>query len=176
MLNLFQKYRRTPSSSQRDLRQQFKDYFFAQSEHAWISENKLTRGHFETLFDRLPSALLANFMRHPLFFVTSKTYQFEGASRFQMKNTVVVFPVYEELLAKKSLEAVAFLAHELALVIYDLDEQSEKDPLMAEVEADKFVCDIGLADELESLLLSMDESAEKRLRLTYLTFQAFGVN
>ncbi len=176
MLNLFQKYRKTPNSSQKELRKQFKDYFFSQDEHSWISAQKTTRAHFETLFDRLPSALLANFMRHPLFFVTAKTYKFEGAARFQMKNTVVVFPVYEALLTQKGLEAVAFLAHELALVIYELDEQSEKDPLMAEVEADKFVCDIGLADELETLLLSMDESAEKRLRLTYLTFQAFGIN
>lgn len=176
MLNLFQKYRRTPNSSQRELRIQFKDYFFSQSDHHWISENKNTRSHFETLFDRLPASLLANFMRHPLFFVTAKTFQFEGASRYQMKNTVVIFPVYESILAKKGLEAVAFLAHELALVIYELDVESEKDPLMAEVEADKFVCDIGLADELETLLLSMDESAEKRLRLTYLTFQAFGIS
>jgi hypothetical protein len=44
---------------------------------------------------------------------------------------------------------------------------------MAEVGADKFVCDIGLADELEDLLLMLDETIEKRLRLTYLTINHF---
>ena len=45
--------------------------------------------------------------------------------------------------------------------------------MMAEVEADKFVCDIGLCDELEDLLLMLDETIEKRLRLTYLTISHF---
>jgi hypothetical protein len=47
---------------------------------------------------------------------------------------------------------------------------------MAEVGADKFVCDIGLADELEELLLMLDETIEKRLRLTYLTINHFTSN
>ncbi len=67
---------------------------------------------------------------------------------------------------------MAYLAHELAFLLYELEE-SKTDPLMAEVGADKFVCDIGLADELEDLLLMLDETIEKRLRLTYLTINYF---
>lgn len=173
MLNLFQKYRR-PANQQ--AREQFAHYFFKQDDHAWISEHKGVRACFEQLIQLLPSALLSTLMREPLSFVPSQVFQHVGAARYQMRNTVVVFPEYQRLLARGSREAVAFLAHEVALVLYELEAEVEKDPLMAEVEADKFVCDLGLADELEQLLLAMDESTEKRLRLTYLTFKSLGIN
>lgn len=176
MLNLFQKYRRTAAPSNREQRDQFTSYFFAQEDHGWISAQPQTRAAFEQLFARLPSALLVNLMRHPLSFVPSQTFQTQGAARYQLRNTVVIFPEYQRLLARKGLEAVAFLAHEVAMVLYEIESVEDKDPLMAEVEADKFVCDMGLADELEQLLLSMDESTEKRLRLTYLTFKSLGIN
>ena len=50
------------------------------------------------------------------------------------------------------------------------------DPMMAEIEADKFVCDLGLADQLEQFLLALDESPEKRLILTQLSLKALGIN
>jgi hypothetical protein len=176
MLNLFQKYRRPAAPSNREQREQFSTYFFAQDDHAWISAQPQTRIAFEQLLARLPSALLVNLMRHPLLFVPSQSFQKNGAARYQMGNTIVVFPEYQRLLTRKGLEAVAFLAHEVAMVLYEIENVEDKDPLMAEVEADKFVCDIGLADELEQLLLGMDESSEKRLRLTYLTFKSLGIN
>jgi hypothetical protein len=119
--------------------------------------------------------LLATFMRQPVSFVRSQEFNSASPTRYQMNSTVVVFPEYQRLLTRSNGQAVAFLAHEVALVLYEL-EDVEKDPLMAEVEADKFVCDLGLADELEQFLLAMDESSEKRMRLTYLTFKALGIN
>lgn len=176
MLNLFQKYRRLGTSTQRVQRDDFCQYFFAIPEHAWMNECAQTYGVFRACFERLPSALLVTLMRQPLLFVQSQNFTQQTAARYQLHNTVVIFPEYQRLLKRGASEAVAFIAHELALVLYEIDAASEKDPLMAEVEADKFVCDLGLADELESLLLAMDESTEKRLRLTYLTFKAFGVS
>jgi len=176
MLNLFQKYRRTAAPWNRDQREKFSTYFFAHEDHAWISANPQIQQAFNDLFARLPSAFLVNLMRHPLSFVPSQAFQRNGAARYQLGNTIVVFPEYQRLLTRKGLEAVAFLAHEVAMVLYEVETQDDKDPLMAEVEADKFVCDIGLADELEQLLLGMDESSEKRLRLTYLTFKSLGIN
>ena len=89
-----------------------------------------------------------------------------------LSNTIVVFPEFQNLLRSDKKSAVAYLAHELAFVLYEM-EGGKKDPLMAEVEADKFVCDIGLTFELEDLLLMLDETIEKRLRLTYLTINHF---
>jgi hypothetical protein len=89
-----------------------------------------------------------------------------------LTNTVVIFPEFLKLLKSPKKAAVAYLAHELAFLLYELEE-AKADPLMAEVGADKFVCDIGLSDELEELLLMLDETVEKRLRLTYLTINYF---
>jgi hypothetical protein len=176
MLNLFQKYRRPIALTQKQHRQQFSSYFFSQDDHAWIVEDSQILKTFEELFKRLPTALLTNLMKQPLSFIPSSVFKAQGPSRYQLKNTIVIFPEYLELLKSSKIEAVAFLAHEVALVLYELESTEDLDPMMAEVEADKFVCDMGLSDELEQLLLSMDESAEKRLRLTYLTFKAFGIN
>lgn len=176
MLNLFQKYRRLGATSARIQREDFCQYFFSIPEHAWMSEDANTFGVFKACFERLPSALLATLLRQPLLFIPSQVFKSEGAARFQMNNTVVIFPEFQKLFKRGAVEAVAFVAHELALVLYELENPVDKDPLMAEVEADKFVCDMGLADELEQLLLSMDESTEKRLRLTYLTFKSLGIN
>jgi hypothetical protein len=52
-------------------------------------------------------------------------------------------------------------------------EGMKGDSIMAEVEADKFVSDLGLTFELEELLLMLDETVEKRVRLTYLTINHF---
>ncbi len=176
MLNLFQKYRRPTGTQGKEVRQQFGDYFFSLEDHAWMSAAGETRAVFENLLARLPSALLLSLWQRPLAFVPSQDYQKNGAARYHSQNTIVVFPEYQRLLKQGDFAAVAFVAHELAMVLYELDNAQDKDPLMAEVEADKFVCDLGLGDELEQLLLAMDESTEKRLRLTYLTIQVLGIN
>ncbi len=176
MLNLFQKYRRPTENSPRVKREDFVKFFFEQPEHAWITQHAQAAAVFHQCLSLLPSALVTTLLRQPLVFVPSEVFRSEGAHRYQLNNTVVVFPEFQKLLKKGSREAVAFVAHEIALVLYELDPTADKDPLMAEVEADKFVCDLGLADELEALLLAMDEGADKRLRLTYLTLKAFGIN
>lgn len=175
MLNLLQKYRNRTQSKTAS-KAEFAAYFLDRPEHAWIHASTGTKKCFEQLFTLLPRELVIEMTRQPFCFVPSEEFKAQGAARYQLRNTVVVFPEFERLLRKGTGEGAAFLAHEVALVLYELENAVDKDPIMAEVEADKFVCDLGLADELERLLLTMDESAGKRLRLTYLTFNAFGIN
>lgn len=174
MLNLLQKYRHR-ALSRTSSKQEYVRYFLSLPEHAWVGKHAGVQRCFDELFLRVPMALVADLLRHPFCFVPSVDFQAKGAACFQMKNTIVVFPEFEALLRQGEGAGIAFLAHELAMVLYELENAADKDPLMAEVEADKFVCDLGLADELEQLLLAQDESDGKRLRLTYLTFNAFGV-
>ena len=168
MLNLIQKFFKKDISNRALLRKTFAEEFFARDEHAWITDLG-ARGHFEKLFSHLPAGLLETMLTvHPVNFVPSS--QFKNTNL--CANTVVVFPEFQKLLATNKKSAVAYLAHELAFLLYELEEGS-RDPLMAEVEADKFVCDLGLTFELEELLLMLDETIEKRLRLTYLTINHF---
>lgn len=109
--------------------------------------------------------------KYPVIFVPSQELKKNEPGRV-LNNTIVVFPEFQKLLNSEKKSAVAYLAHEVAFVLYELEGMKE-DPLMAEVSADKFVCDLGLTFELEELLLMLDETIEKRLRLTYLTINHF---
>ena len=172
MMNLIQKFF-SPEKSNKDLiRKNFSSYFFSMPEHQWILETS-NRSHFDKLFALLPIGVLQAMMtKYPVVFIPS--YKMQGHHRpgMVLTNTIVVFPEFQRLIMSDNRSAIAYLAHELAFVLYE-HEGSDKDPLMAEVEADKFVCDLGLTFELEDLLLMLDETVEKRLRLTYLTINHF---
>lgn len=171
MFNLISRFFNKDNSQKKMVRENYAFAFFAQPEHAWILENNLTH-QFNQLFKHLPIGVLEALMKdYPISFVTNREYS-NNKNSFMKGNTVVVFPQFQKLLASNKGAAVAYLAHEVAFILYELESKSS-DSLMAEVEADKFVCDIGLSDELEELLLMLDETIEKRLRLTYLTAHHF---
>jgi hypothetical protein len=172
MFNLIQKFFKTEFSDKQKFRENFSSYFFSLPEHQWLLAPEIRR-NFEQLFQRLPVGVLeAMSSQYPIVFVTNGVFRDKRATGLSLNNTIVVFPEFQRLLATNNGAAVAYLAHELAFLLYEL-EDSKNDPLMAEVEADKFVCDIGLSNELEQLLLMLDETIEKRLRLTYLTINHF---
>lgn len=176
MMNLIQKFFSTDKTNKALIRKNFSSYFFSLPEHKWILET-CNREHFDKLFSYLPTGVLEALMtKYPVVFIPSymmKEHSHHGG--MVLSNTVVVFPEFQRLLMSDKKSAVAYLAHELAFVLYEL-EGSKQDPLMAEVAADKFVCDLGLTFELEELLLMLDETVEKRLRLTYLTINHFTGN
>lgn len=174
MMNLLQKFLSRDFADRSQIRKNFSQYFFSLPEHQWITDDGV-KAHFENLFSRVPAKLLETLMqKYPVVFVKSSAlrehYAYQPGAT--LTNVVAVFPEFQKLLQTKKGAAVAWLAHELAFVIYELETQNTE-PLMAEVEADKFVCDLGLTFELEELLLMLDETVEKRLRLTYLTIHHF---
>lgn len=173
-MNLLHKFLAKDHADRSQIRKNFAHYFFNLPEHQWITDEGV-KGHFENLFARIPSKLLETMMqKYPVVFIKSETMREHYSYRpgAVMSNAVVVFPEFQKLLQTKKGSAVAWLAHELAFVIYELETETIE-PIMAEVEADKFVCDLGLTFELEELLLMLDETIEKRLRLTYLTINHF---
>ncbi len=172
MINLIQKYFKKDRSNKSAVRENFSQYFYGLPEHQWIKEQGC-KAHFDEFFLHLPVGLIEAMMStHPLTFVPSQSMKGQRAVGQVLTNTIVIFPEFQKLLQSPKKAAVAYLAHELGFILYEL-ESAKADPLMAEVGADKFVCDIGLADELEQLLLMLDETIEKRLRLTYLTINHF---
>lgn len=172
MMNLIERFLSKDRTNKKALRDNFNAYFFSQPEHHWIHSSSV-KSHFEELFSRLPSGVLEALMtKYPVSFLKSGTPEATASHRQAMGNAIIVFPEFQKLLMSGKKSAVAYLAHELAFVLYELEE-SRIDPVMAEVEADKFVCDLGLMFELEELLLMLDETIEKRVRLTYLTVHHF---
>jgi hypothetical protein len=112
--------------------------------------------------------------RSPIVFIPSQELKTQQPGNV-LSNTIVIFPEFQRLIQGERKAAVAYLAHELAFVLLEI-EGMKGDSLLAEVEADKFVSDLGFIFELEELLLMLDETVEKRLRLTYLTAHHFGDN
>lgn len=171
MMNLVQRFLSKDRSSKNHIRKNFIQYFYSLPEHQWILET-CNKEHFDKLFAHLPANLLESMMtKYPVVFIPSTELKGQGAGRV-LANTVVVFPEFQKLLQSNKKAAVAYLAHEVAFILLELEGMKE-DALMAEVAADKFVSDLGLTFELEELLFMLDETIEKRLRLTYLTINHF---
>lgn len=175
-MNLLHKFLSKEHSDKSQIRKNFSHYFFTHPDHQWITDDGAKK-HFENLFARVPAKLLETLMqKYPVVFIKSQSMREHYAKPGMVQsNAIVVFPEFQNLLKTNKASAVAWLAHELAFIIYEL-ETEHVEPLMAEVEADKFVCDLGLMFELEELLLMLDETVEKRLRLTYLTINHFTGN
>lgn len=174
MFNLIQKFLSKDRSNKSHIRKNFIAYFYSLPEHQWILESS-GRGHFDKLFAHLPANLLELMMtKTPVVFVPSHHLKSQQPG-LVLANTVVIFPEFQKLLLSQKKSAVAYLAHELAFILLEL-EGMKGDAIMVEVEADKFVSDLGLIFELEELLLMLDETMEKRLRLTYLTAHHFREN
>lgn len=170
MMNLVQRFFSKEKKNREELRKNFMEHFFSMPEHQWIQGS--ARANFEALFHLLPTGLLEAMMfKYFVVYVPSEEFQSMGA-RLTGASSIVIFPEFQKLVQSNKRASVAYLAHELAFIVYELEE-THREPLMAEVEADKFVCDLGLTFELEEFLFMLDESMEKRLRLTYLTMNHF---
>lgn len=175
MLNLIQRFLSKDRGSRAHIRKNFVEYFFSLPEHQWINET-CNRSHFDKLFAHLPAGVLEAMMtKYPVVFVPSSEFKKKTPGTV-LANTIVVFPEFQRLLMSDKKSGIAYLAHEIAFVLLELEEGMKGDSIMAEVEADKFVSDLGLTFELEELLLMLDESIEKRVRLTYLTIHHFAEN
>ena len=173
MMNLIQKFFNKENFNKVQFRKNFSEYFYSLPEHQWMA-GTVAITHFENLFKRLPVGVLDAMMKkYPVVFQPSDILKNHHNAGIAHKSSVFIFPEFYKLIMTNKASAEAYLAHELAMVLYELEETQKADPLMAEVEADKFVCDIGLTFELEEFLLMLDETIEKRMRLTYLTINHF---
>lgn len=169
MMDLIQNF--FSRNNKAEVRKNFSLYFFSLPEHKWIADSG-ARTHFEELFKLLPAGLLDSLMtKYPVTFVQNHNWHGNQVG-MSLTNTIVIFPEFQKLLQSPKRAAIAYIAHELAFILLEADGR-KSDDMMAEVEADKFVSDLGLMFELEEFLMMLDETDEKRLRLTYLTIHHF---
>ncbi|MFA7614307.1 MAG: hypothetical protein WCY48_08720 [Candidatus Caldatribacteriota bacterium] len=167
MFNFITRFFQTNHSTQKNYRERFAEYFFSQPEHQWFDEQ--IHNHFQKLFKHLPVGVLKYLQnQQPVQFIQAKDFN----PGMNLTSYIVIFPEFEKLIRSSKKSAVAFLAQELALILLEAEE-SHLDELTRELEADKFVSDLGFTFELEELLLMLDESVEKRMRLCYLTSHHF---
>ena len=150
------------------------NFILDQEEHRWIRSEGYVNAHFTDFLERLPLRTLEEvFIKKMTLFVRSSG-KFACSVTPLQQNVVIVFPELYTLLSKTyDGWAKAVLAHEIGHIILNHTENHE-DPMEAQVDADKFACDMGYLEELESFLHEQPESVEKRVRLSFITGCYFG--
>ena len=148
-------------------------FILSQEEHNWIREDQYVHAHFTEFLEGLPKRVLEDvFLKKVTFFVRS-TGKYACSVTPLQQNIIIVFPEVYQLLTKTfSGWAKAVLAHEIGHIILSHTESME-DPMEAQVDADKFACDMGYLDQIEEFLHEQPESIEKRVRLSFLTSYYF---
>lgn len=143
--------------------------FYGKPEHQWILKERYIKANFDDFIDSLPLNVMEKLVKknHTIFVPSNGKYG--CAISDNQQNIIIIFPELFRLLQSTAAgEAFAILAHELGHVINGHSKRNI-DTMEAQIEADTFAAEIGYADDLENFLLSMPESTEKRLRLSYLT-------
>tara|TARA_B100001971_G_scaffold215182_1_gene259234 strand:- start:179727 stop:180236 length:510 start_codon:yes stop_codon:yes gene_type:complete len=154
-------------------RDQFLDWFFAQSQHQWMQSSRYIKIHFMDFFETVPLKTINKlFTERDIYFVPSNgKYSCSVSSKHE--EVIIVFPELLKLLsAPFDGYAKAILSHELGHIFC---EHSSKhiDPMQAQVEADAFCIELGYGEQLAEFLEEQFESVEKRVRLSYVTSSLF---
>ena len=144
-------------------------------QNSWGVNEKVIYRSIDDLFSRLNQEHLNFFGKnHPLIFIpTSGVYS--CALSFPAKIPIILmFPdLIKKLSAANPDEGLAILAHELGHIFY---RHSDKNiPILeAQIEADDFAYQVGLARELTEVLLQFND-LDTRTRVSYLTSKILSI-
>jgi len=172
--NLFRK-----KISEESMRMDFVQKILSLPQHMWILEDRYIKANILSFIELLPNHAIAYFMEKGelnLMLLPSCGRFGLALSAPKNRHFVVMFPELMQSLKSLSPErAWCMLAHELGHLYYR-HSWKKMDPIEAQIEADAFAMDLGLAGELENFLLEQPESVEKRVRLSRLTARVLGGN
>ena len=177
MLNFF----RTPKEK---TSKTFTQDFYQKSYHKWIENDQLVKRSFDLLLELIANDQELNKRieeQGPVAFIPANgkmacSVRGETDMRF-----VVVFPDLVQIMKSASpTRAIAVLAHELGHIFHNHHQRSQagrkEKPLTtleAQIEADAFAARLGLAKELQDVLLEVEEDegafVETRVRISQLT-------
>ena len=145
---------------------QFRARFFDSPYHLWIKEDISIVRSFDHLFD-----LLTLEQVDKLFIKTNVVF-LKGNGKIScslpsLPNThfILVFPELLQLLKSASpTHSLAIIAHELGHILYEHNQNSIH-PIIAQFEADQFVCSLGLKKELIDVLNDYKYLEECQVRI-----------
>lgn len=152
-------------------REEFKKNFLKDSNHQWISEDRVTKRSIEILLGSMTIKQIHFFNKHPTFMIPCQAHLSCAIGRTQNHHLILVFPELVQLLKSASaFHGIAILAHELGHIFHQHTEQ-KIDTLTAQIEADQFAFDLGFGEELQEVLLDHVHSIDCRVRISKLTSQ-----
>ncbi len=160
--------------SREQLLKRFQVKFYNDTHNKWIVKDRYIKRNLDYLFSILPDDFYRFFLSKKRLCLVSSRGRYASAI-IPPANTAIVM-IYPEL--KNILHSVladrglAVIAHEFAHIILGHDKR-DIDWLEAQVEADKFVMNIGLSAELQSILDDEAPTIENRVRMSYCVSEAF---
>ena len=170
MFELFKKNKISKNDPQKIL-MDYKSSFFKDSNHQWISEDRIIKRSIEILLDSLTPNQIQFFIKNPTYFIPCQAQLSCAIGRTQNHHLILVFPELIKLLKSGSaFNGIAILAHELGHVFHRHTE-NKIDTLTAQIEADQFAFDLGFGEELQEVLLEHTYSIDCRVRISKLTSQ-----
>jgi len=173
LISRFRKVEVKPAETEIKDKELLKTQFFADQNHTWINEDRWVKAHFESLFDILPDWAVTTWHNTGRIHFLKSSGRYSSALHNNREHTILVYPELFKLLQSPAIESsLAIIAHELGHILLNHSER-KLDALEAQIEADDFAAQLGLHNQIESLLLAEPESTEKRVRLSYLTTTYF---
>jgi hypothetical protein len=173
LMSRFRKVEAKPVEAEVRDKEQLKSQFFKDQNHQWIADDRWVKAHFESLFDLLPEWAVTTWHNTGTIHFMKSSGRYSSALHNNRQHTILVYPELFKLLQSPAIESsLAIIAHELGHILLNHAER-KIDALEAQIEADDFAAQLGLHNQIESLLLAEPESMEKRVRLSYLTTTYF---
>lgn len=154
-------------------RNQLVQLYLSLPEHQWICDDKYIMGCFDDFLMAMPKKFLIQILDENGVRFMSSAGKYGCAIPRSKASVVLLFPEIVNLLKSTAISSVkGMLAHELGHILLNHGDR-DISILEAQVEADRFACDLGYHEEIENFLLELPESIEKRVRLSYLTSYLF---
>ena len=143
--------------------------FFGLTHHQWIKEDKYLLNSIKELFKLLPAHVQKFLVQENVLFIKCNK-KFSSAVNLPPKaKGILIFPDLSQMLCSGAPEfGWAILAHEIGHLI-SKHSLKRQDPLISQIEADKFAVNIGLGAELADFLQNLPRTQEISVRLSYLT-------
>jgi hypothetical protein len=148
-------------------------HYLNQPEHLWISEDKYVKSSIEEFLMYVPDRIKIEFFQNKKVIFAKSNAMYSCTFENKNQAVIIIFPDLLKIL--KSFDSrigQAILAHELGHIVCN-HSKANINVMEAQVEADRFACQIGYLKEIEEFLIKLPESYEKRIRLTYITQFAF---
>lgn len=141
-----------PNLSTRYTYTEFSKQFFSSPYHQWINERPMIRKNLETLFKLIPGPTLWRLNRRRFVIAPCNGNMSATISLPKETNVILLFPdLITNLESANPADAYAIIAHELGHIFFNHSKQNMS-AMRAQHEADLFACQLGLFEEMESLL------------------------
>ena len=129
---------------------------FRLAPNRWMLDDKYALRCIQILFDALPNPSLKHLSALDIFFIRSDGILASTVAPRKKSHLVIIYPeLFKMMRSAAPLRASAVLAHELGHII--LRHSARKiGPTTAQIEADRFVAEIGLGRELRQVLLGYE--------------------